>query len=105
MTINETTFARPTAVPALAHRMAETITCSPAQTLAQMLADAAIGAISLVGDWTTFAVACRRARAQARRDRAALLSMPDHMLRDIGLSRQEIAFAYGKEQSLRGRES
>jgi uncharacterized protein YjiS (DUF1127 family) len=43
----------------------------------------------------------RRAAIQARRDRAAFLAMPDYMLRDIGVLRDEIAWSDFMENELR----
>ena len=68
-----------------------------AQPLLRALAKATAHTLRALHDGLSLAIEYRNARARLRRDRAALLSMPDHMLRDIGMSRQEIVLPFARE--------
>jgi uncharacterized protein YjiS (DUF1127 family) len=59
----------------------------------QPLVLAAISAMSAACTWIVDNLARWRMAMQARRDHAALFTMSDHMLRDIGVSRHEIALS------------
>jgi uncharacterized protein YjiS (DUF1127 family) len=52
-----------------------------------------IDACAKLCGWFTEALEQRRASLEARRDRAAFLAMSDHLLRDIGVQRDEIAWS------------
>lgn len=52
-------------------------------------APAAIPSLHAVGDWLGRIFRHWRTNARAKQARAAFLTMPDHILRDIGVSRPE----------------
>jgi len=65
--------------------------CGPGFPQARMpLYEPTVGILRAVSAWLHPAMCRLQAKAQVKRDRAALLAMPDHMLRDIGVSRCEI---------------
>lgn len=63
------------------------------------LGAAALRTLHLVGGWISRALRRWRANAQAKQARATFLAMPDHMLRDIGVSRRESLAPIAQEQS------
>jgi hypothetical protein len=66
--------------------------------IARGLTSVAVSAITAAGNWCAHAITDRRLADKARRDRAALLSMSDHMLRDIGVTRLEITLVESPPQ-------
>jgi uncharacterized protein YjiS (DUF1127 family) len=68
----------------------------------QTLAGAAIRTLHAVGGRIRPILHRWRTNARARHARAALLTMSDHLLRDIGVSRLEILGPSAREQSAWG---